>query len=141
MYCYNCGKQVSDIGKYCPFCGSPNNKVRLKDESDRQSYKCISYERTWKYDYSYIVGGFFALIFVDLFGIIVVDDPSIIDNMKWGGIFFLIAMKYLAVSSTIDIAEHKNWNKYFWGFMAFLFSCGLSLIILGLLKPRNNESN
>lgn len=36
MYCNNCGKEISDVAKFCPLCGSPQS-AREQNRSDSES--------------------------------------------------------------------------------------------------------
>ncbi len=33
MYCKNCGRELPDEGKFCPFCGEPSARVGVNDET------------------------------------------------------------------------------------------------------------
>jgi uncharacterized membrane protein YvbJ len=47
MYCSNCGKEIAENMKFCPYCGTPLNSG-VTNNQDKASLACIIHENSYR---------------------------------------------------------------------------------------------
>lgn len=99
----------------------------------------LQYEKTWVFDFQYVVWGVLVLFFefcvsynISNFG----DDSNISSRTIAFSIFFYVIIKIKSIMVSIGLSRRKNRNPITWSIVSILISSGISLLTLGLLKPK-----
>ncbi|MDZ7798044.1 MAG: RDD family protein [Patescibacteria group bacterium] len=86
MFCEQCGKQISEAGKYCRYCGHKTQELKQevsvdkqKDEISKQKQKIdnIKYAGFWIRFFAYLIDGFVILVLLAVLYLIL---PKIFDD-------------------------------------------------------------
>lgn len=158
MFCIECGQQIDNSCKFCPFCGTkqvlvqvPKSKTESKIEpshvvqnispSNKAIIRPDKFDRSYKGDRDITNWG---LIFVILNITLYLIGRYQVGNTLAGfiiiGTLFGFISWIIAVRWVVRVAEHQNRNSTMWGIFAVFISY-LAMIIIGQLGKINHPSN